>query len=80
MSEQLGLEEIFRDRGGVDGDERPSDTRAVPVQSARDQLLPRTGLAGDQYRHVRLRQPADGTKDFLHCRSLAEHLGRLTDG
>jgi hypothetical protein len=54
----------------------------MTMQSARDQLLAGAGFAGDQYGGIRLGETADGAKDFLHRRRLAEDLGtrRLLDG
>ena len=47
----------------------------MPVQGARHQFLAGTGLAVDQHRGVRLRQAADGAKDFLQRRALTQDLG-----
>ena len=77
VAEQLGLEQVLRDRRGVDRDERPGRARAVPVQRARDELLAGARLAGDEHRRVRLRQPADRAEHLLHRRRLAQHLRRL---
>ena len=52
VAEQLGFEQVLRDRRGVDRDERPRRARAVPVQRARDQLLAGARFAGDQHRRV----------------------------
>ena len=74
VTEQLGLEQVGRERGRVERNERLGGARAVTVQGARDQFLAGAGLAGDQHRHARARQPADGAKHFLHRRRVAEHL------
>ena len=42
------------------------DARAVPMQRARDELLARAGLAGDQHRHAGAREAADGAEHLLH--------------
>jgi hypothetical protein len=44
--------------------------------SARDQLLPGAGFAGDQHRHARARQAPDRLKHVLHRRSLTDDPGR----
>jgi len=46
------------------------------MHGARDEFLTRTRFAGDQDGGVRLAESADGAKDFLHRRRLAEDLGR----
>ena len=75
MAEQLGLEQVARDRRSIDGDERFAGPRAMAMQGARDQFFAGTRLTGDEYRGVRLRQSADGAEDLLHGRGLPEHLG-----
>ena len=76
MAEQLGLQQVLRDRRGVDGDERAVGARRMLVQRARHQFLAGAGFAGDHHRHVALRQAADGAEHVLHRRRLAQHLGR----
>ena len=44
-AEQLGLDQVVRDRGAVHRDERPFRARAVVVQPAREHLLAHAGLA-----------------------------------
>ncbi len=75
VAEELGLEQVARDGGGVDGDEGRVAARAVAVQRARHQLLAAARLAVDQHGGVRVREPADGAEDLLHRRRLAEDLG-----
>ena len=81
MTEQFGLEQVFRNRRRVDRDERLVAARTMPVQRARDQFLAAARLTVDQHGGVGLRQAADGAKHFLHGRRCAEnfgrHLGRL---
>ena len=48
VAEQLGFEQTFGDRGGVDGDQRAILARAQPVDGARQDLLARAALALDQ--------------------------------
>ena len=80
VTEQLGLEQVLRNRRRVDRDERPRRAGAVPVQRTGDQLLARTRFAGDQHGDVRLREPPDGAKHFLHRRRLPEHLRHFGGG
>jgi len=51
-------------------DEGLAGARAVAMQGTRDELLPGTGLAGDEDGRVRLRQAPDGAEDLLHRRRL----------
>ena len=74
VAEQFGLQQLLRDRRGVDGDERPTRSRAVAVQRARHQFLAGARLAGDHHRRVGLRQAADRAEHLLHRRRLAEYL------
>ena len=77
VAEQLGLEQVLRDRRGVDRDERAAGARAVLVQGVGDQLLAGARFAGDQHRDDALAQPADGAEHVLHRRRLAEDLRHL---
>jgi hypothetical protein len=74
VTEQLGLEQVARNRRRIDGDEGLVGARTVAVQGARHQFLAGAGLAVDEHRGMRLRQTADGAKHFLHRRCLAENL------
>jgi uncharacterized protein YoaH (UPF0181 family) len=75
VAEQLRLQQVLRDGRRVERHEGAAGARAVLVQRARHQLLAAAALAGDEHRHVALRQAADGAEDVLHGRRLAEHLG-----
>jgi hypothetical protein len=59
VSEQLALEQLARDRGGVHRDERLLGARARGVDRARHQLLPGSALARDEHRHVARRDAPD---------------------
>ena len=50
VTEQLGLEQLARDRAAVDGDERPVAARRLVMHGARDDFLAGAGLAGDEHR------------------------------
>jgi hypothetical protein len=75
VTEQLGFQQVLRNRSGIQRDERPGCTRAVAVQRTRDQFLAAAGFAGDKHGGVRLAEPADGAEHLLHRRRLAEHFG-----
>jgi hypothetical protein len=53
VAEQLGFEQLGRDRRCVECDEWLGGARTVFVQCARHQFLARTRLARDQHRHAR---------------------------
>ncbi|EWS64721.1 hypothetical protein Y695_02031 [Hydrogenophaga sp. T4] len=65
VSEEFGLQQVFGDCRGVDRD-KGARTRRVFVERARDQLLARARLAGDQHRHLALAQAPDGAEHVLH--------------
>jgi hypothetical protein len=46
VTEQLTLEQLLGNRGAIDVDERRAAPRAVVVDRARNELLPRSSLAG----------------------------------
>ena len=56
VAEQLGLEQLGRQRGAVDAHERPGGARPALVQRAREHLLAGACLAGDQDWHLARRQ------------------------
>ena len=75
MAEQFGFQQILRDCRGIQGNEGLRRARTVFMQRPRHQILAGAGFAGNQYGDIRLRQPADGAKDILHRRRLAEDFG-----
>ena len=66
VAEQLGFDEVARDRRHVDGDERPLPALAVIVQGARDELLAGAGFAGDHHGEVGRHQAGERAVDLLH--------------
>jgi hypothetical protein len=54
VAEELALDQVLRDRGAVELDERTLRAAAAEVDRARDQVLARSVLAGDQ--HLALRR------------------------
>ena len=73
VAEELALEERLDDRGAVDRDEPLRAARPQLVQRARDQLLARARLAGDERRPDVRRQAANQTEDVLHRRTAPDH-------
>ena len=59
MAEQLTLDELVRQRGAVDCNERALGIGAEAMQLARDQLLPRATLSHDQHRARHRGDPHD---------------------
>src|SRR5690606_974625 len=71
---QLALQQLGRDRGVVERDERTVGTRRLAVQGTGHQLLAGAGLAGDQHRKRRLGQAANGAEQRAHGRGVADQL------
>ena len=67
MAEQLALQQLGRNGGGVERDERLLRAWRFAVQRMRHQFLAGAGFAGDQHRQWRLRQAADGAEQRAHC-------------
>ena len=78
MTEQLGLQQCFRDRGTVDRDKRAVRPRAERMESPRKQLLARAALAFEEHGGVRCRGPMERDRDLFQLRVLADDLGRAT--
>lgn len=66
MAEQIGLDQLARDRRHVDGDERTVPALAVIVQRAGDEFLARAALARDHHSQVRRHQSREHAVDVLH--------------
>src|SRR6185503_20634226 len=60
VAEQLGVDELGRDRAAVDAHDRTAVARRARVDGARDDFLARTRLAEDEDRSV-------GRGDLLHA-------------
>src|SRR5262249_1342397 len=67
VSEQLALEELVRDGGAVERNER-AVPRGVVVDGLRDELLARPRLALDEHGRLRRRDAPDDLVDLLHRR------------
>ena len=68
MTKQLALDQVARNGGHVDGDERPATAFAIIMQRAGDQLLASTGLARDHDREIGLHEARERAVDLLHGR------------
>ena len=72
MAEQLGLQQVFRDGGGVQRNKGLAGAYRVAVQRLGHALFAGAGLAGNQHGYAGLRQAANGTEHILHGRGLAQ--------
>jgi hypothetical protein len=79
VAEQLGLDQLFRDRGAVDLDERALAPHRLDVNGARDQLLAAAVLAVDQHAPVGGRGGRDLLAKHAHRGALADDLGALLE-
>ena len=68
VSEHLRLDQITRDRGAIDGDERlvAAAPRALPMDRRGDQLLAGAGFARDQHTRFRGRDARDQRAQLFH--------------
>ena len=66
MTEELGFQQRFGQRGAVDRHERPSGTRALIVDHPHDELLAGAALAVDQDGRVQRRDPRRELEHVLH--------------
>jgi hypothetical protein len=66
VPEQLALDELGRDGGAVDLDERPVGARRVLVDGAGDELLAGAVLAGDEHARRRGRDALDLVEQRAH--------------
>jgi hypothetical protein len=74
VAEQLALEQVLRQRPAIDGDERAAPPRRRLVHRTRDQLLARPGLALDEQRRIRRRDPLEHREHLAHREALADQL------
>ena len=66
VAEELGFDDLARNRAAVQGDERAPAARRVVVKRVRDELLSRAGLAHDEDGRLRGRDDAEAREEFLH--------------
>ena len=68
MSEQLALDQLTRNRGDVDRDERLRGAGPEIVDRARNEFLAGARFAEDEYGQVGRHDPRDGAINLLHRR------------
>ena len=69
-----GLDEVFRQRGAIDLDERAAGARALGVDGVGGQLLARAALSHDEDVGVRRRDRVEQLEDTPHRGRAAKHL------
>ena len=79
VAEKLALEQRLRDRGAVDGDERFTHAFAVLVESARDQLLTRTGFPVNEHTDRLSRDASNVFVEVLHNAAITDDGGTRRD-
>jgi hypothetical protein len=77
MAEKLGLEEVFRNGGTVDRDQRSGVAAALAVNMPGDHFLARAAFAGDQHAGIGPGDLLGDAQDTGHCRILGDHLSLL---
>ena len=73
MAKEFAFQQIFGNRGGVDGHKRPIGALRMLVQRTGDQFFARARFTRDHHGDIALAQAPNGTKYVLHCRRLAQH-------
>src|SRR6266571_4565863 len=74
VPEKLALDQIFRDRRAVDGDERRVRTGALRIKRAGDEFLAGAALALNQDRRFRLGDFTDQLPELFHYPAVAKQL------
>src|SRR5208283_5405088 len=69
VTEKLALQQIFRNRGAVDLDERPGGAARFFVNGARNEVFAHSALAAQKNGGVGGRNPFNGGEHFLHFRT-----------
>jgi len=67
-AEELGFEQVGRDRGAVDRDEGTLAAGGREVEDLRHELLAGSGLAADQYRQITLDKALEDAVELFHGR------------
>jgi hypothetical protein len=73
VAEEFALDQIVRDRGAVDRDERFARAGAGLMDRAGEDFLARSRFAVDKYSYFRWCNQADLIEDALHVAGLADH-------
>src|SRR6185312_134194 len=79
VAEELALDELSRNAGHVDRDERLALTRGELVERVRDELLAGAALAADQDRRAQVRERAGLSGDAAHRERRAGEPGQRVD-
>ena len=66
MAEEFTLQEVRRDGGAIDGEERLGRGGAIIMERSRDELLARACLSMNHYRDLSGGDALDALKDRLH--------------
>ncbi len=74
VAEELGLDQVRRDRAAVDGDDGSAGSRAVRVQELRGELLAGPRLADQHHGRLRRRDTAQLGGDVRHLRRFTDQL------
>ena len=74
ISEQLALEEIFRQRSAIQRDERTVGPGALVMDRTGDEFLSGSAFSREQDRDVALRHHVHQAVDALHGLAFADHL------
>ena len=77
VAEELALDQSGRDGAAVDLDQRALPAAASGMDSARNQLLARAGLAGDEHGRVRGRDLLELAKQRQERWAVADQLGKV---
>jgi hypothetical protein len=72
VTKQLAFQELTRDGGAVDRDERSPAAMTMVTDGVRHEFLSRSGLSGDQHGRVATGQYADGFLYLPHCLARAD--------
>ena len=76
VTEEFGLEQVFRHRAAVDRDEWLVSPAAGPMYRPGQQFLARAALAGDEHARVRLRDHLGLRQPIAHCRVTRDDFSR----
>jgi hypothetical protein len=79
VAEQQVLEDLLRERGAVEGVERPLGALALLVQGARDELLAGAALAEDEHRGVGRARRARSSRRPCASRRSADELAEVRE-
>src|SRR6266511_686990 len=73
VAEKLARNELFRNRPGMNGDERPLTASAAVVQTAGDELFAGPRLADDENGRAGRCDAFDTRENFAHPRRTSDH-------